>query len=199
MTSEEALLFRATLKEELLEAWRTLKGAHPDEHFYCFGMDIGACAEYLIVTASSEEGLTRVANEYVASAGGDLAQRKTSLRWSTGDSPYQDRAQIFLSRSRALRDAGPDPYDDSPESDAWWTLVFDAAARGLAELDREGAFGAELERTRLVLSIWGDQSDEEKLDFVRSLNPPDVAARFARELDEGHRAFKALSKAPRRE
>ena len=162
-------------------------------------MDIGACAEYLIVTANSEEGLTRVANEYVARAGGDLAQRKTSLRWSTGDSPYQDRAQIFLSRSRALRDAGPDPYDDSPESDAWWTLVYDAAAQGLAELDCEGAFGVELDARASSSASGGDQSDEEKLDFVRSLNPPDVAKRFARELDQENKAFEALSKAPRRE
>jgi hypothetical protein len=91
-----------------------------------------------------------------------------------------------------LREAGPDPYDDSPEADAWIALVYDAAVEGLAGLDREGVFGSDLERSRLVLSIWGDQSDEERVAFARSLNPPAVAARFARELEEGNLAFEAM-------
>jgi hypothetical protein len=186
VTDIDAALFRATLKEELLEAWRALKAAHPDEHFYSFGVDIGACAEYFIVTASTEEGLVKAAARYVGQYGGDLAQQRIALRWSTGDSPLQDAEQVFLSRSRALRAAGPDPYDDSPEADAWYTLVHDAAVQGLAGLDREGAFGSDLERAHLVLSIWGgDQPDEERIDYARALNPPAVSARFARELEEG--------------
>src|SRR3954453_17523132 len=70
VTAIDAPLFRATLKEELLEAWRALKAAHPDEHFYSFGVDIGACAEYFIVTASTEEGLAQVAARYVEKDGG---------------------------------------------------------------------------------------------------------------------------------
>ena len=188
-------LFRATFKVELLEAWRALRAAHPRQCFYSFGVDIGACAECFLVTASTEEGLVEVADRYVEKGGGDPEQQRISLRWSTGDSPLQDRDQMFLSRSRAQRAVGPDPYDDSPEADAWFALVHDAAVQGLAELDREGAFGTNLERARLVLSIWGDQSDEERLAFVRSLNSPAIAERFARELEEGNRAFEALSKA----
>ena len=63
MIAEEALLFRATLKAELLEAWTTLKAAHPGEHFYSFGVDIGSCADYFVVTASTEEGPGRKAIE----------------------------------------------------------------------------------------------------------------------------------------
>lgn len=186
MTVIDAPLFRATFKEELLEAWRALKAAHPDEHFYSFGVDIGACAESFIVTASTEEGLARVVARYVEADGGDPAQQRIALRWSTGDSPLQDSEQVFLARSRALRAAGPDPYEDSPEAEAWYALVHDAAVQGLADLDREGAFGADLERAHLVLSIWGgDQPDEERIDYARSLNPPSVAARFARELEDG--------------
>jgi hypothetical protein len=181
-------------KEELLEAWRALRAAHPEERFYSFGVDIGACAEYLLVTASTEEGLARVADRYVEERGGNPAQQRIALRWSTGDSPLQDREQVFMSRSRTLRETGPDPYDDSPEAEAWIALVYDAAVQGLAGLDREGAFGSDLERARLVLSIWGDQPGEERIAFARALNPPAVAARFARELEEGNRAFEAMPK-----
>jgi hypothetical protein len=195
VTGIDSPLFRATLKEELLQAWRALKAAHPDERFYSFGVDIGACAEYLLVTASTEEGLARVADRYAEKSGGDPARQRVALRWWTGDSPLQDTEQVFLSRSRALREAGPDPYEDSSEADAWIALVYDAAVQGLAGLDREGAFGSDLERERLVLSIWGDQPDEERLAFARALNPPAVAARFAHELKEGNLAFKAMPRA----
>lgn len=194
MTGIDAALFRATLREELLEAWRALKAAYPNEHFYSFGVDIGACAEYLLITASTEEGLTRAADTWIEERGGDRGQLRVMLRWSTGDSPLQDTKQVFLSRSRSLREAGPDPYEDSPEANAWFELVYDAAVQGLADLDREGVFGSGIERARLVLSIWGDQPDEERLDFARGLNPPDVTVRFARELEEGNLAFEAMAK-----
>jgi hypothetical protein len=45
-----------------------------------------------------------------------------------------------------------------------------------------------------VIGIWcGDQEDEERVEYVRALNPPGVVERFARELEEGNDAFFALS------
>jgi hypothetical protein len=187
-------LFQATLKEEIREAWRTLKAAHPSEHFYSFGLYTAACAEYLMVTAGTEEGLSLVTETYVQKYGGDPALRRVSLRWFQGDSPLHLEGEDLLPRSTALRDAGPDPYDDSPEGQAAVTLVFETAVAVLSELDREGTFGSDAERSALVLGIWiGDQSDEERIDFVRALNPPPVTARFVCELDEGMKAFVALS------
>jgi Domain of unknown function (DUF4303) len=61
--------------------------------------------------------------------------------------------------------------------------VFDVAVQSLQQLDREGTFGEGLERAQLVLGIWkGDQSDEERVEFVSLLNPRTVAERFAREI-----------------
>jgi len=197
MTLATEDLFRTTLKDELLEAWKALRAEHPGERFYSFGVDIGACAEYMIVTASTDEGLAQTVARYVDKEGGDPAEHETALRWSTGDSPLQDVAQRFLSRARELRNAGADPNDESPEAEAWITLAFEAAAQGLAALDSQGVFGTDLERSRLVLSIWGDQPDEERLSWVRSLNPPRVADRFARELEQGNEAALALWKARR--
>ncbi len=63
----------------------------------------------------------------------------------------------------------------------------------LGELDREGLFGAGTERERLVLSIWeGDQSNRSRYDFAKALNPPTVAARFGRELNDAARAYDRL-------
>src|SRR5512142_1979091 len=103
--------FRSTLEAEVLEAWLTLKDARPDERLYSFGVDIGACAEYFVVTASTEEGLLQVADRWAEARGGDPARVRVALRWSTGDSPLQDSEQRFLRRSRTLRQQGPDPYD----------------------------------------------------------------------------------------
>jgi len=61
--------------------------------------------------------------------------------------------------------------------------VFDVAIQSLQQLDREGTFGEGLERAQLVLGIWkGDQSDDERVEFVGLLNPRTVAERFAREI-----------------
>jgi hypothetical protein len=187
-------LFARTLTDELREAWRALRAAHPGERFYSFGFYTAALAEYLMVTASSEEGLSRVTAEYVQRDGGDPELRRASLRWSPGDSPLHLEGEGLLPRSTALRDAGPDPYEDSPEADETVSLVYEEAVKGLVALDREGAFGTGEARSRIVLGIWcGDQSDEERVEFARALNPPEVVDRFARELEEGVKAFFALS------
>jgi len=48
-----------------------------------------------------------------------------------------------------------------------------------------------------VLSIWeGDQSDESRLAFAKSLNPPSVVARFGREMHEGAQAYDRLYHGP---
>ena len=194
MPAIDRTLFRTTLTGELREAWRTLKAAHPRERFYSFGLYTAALAEYLMVTASTEEGLSLVTNRYVQKYGGDPVLRRVSLRWFPGDSPLHLEGGGLLPRSTALRDAGPDPYDDTPEAEAAVSLVFETAVEVLGSLDREGLFGSNAERMELVLGIWiGDQSDEERIDFARALNPPSVTARFARELDEGVKAFFQLS------
>jgi hypothetical protein len=185
--------FRMTLTEEVRKAWATLRAAHPGERFYSFGIYTAPRAEYLMVTASTEEGLARATAECVRKYGGDPALRAVSLRWSPCDSPLHSEGEL-LPQSTALRDAGPDPYEDSPEADGAVALVFELAVEALAELDRLQVFGPEAERSDLVLGIWaGDQTDEDRIAFVRALNAPVLAERFARELEEGSRAFFALS------
>jgi hypothetical protein len=180
MAAIDAKRFRATLTDELRAAWRALRGAHAGERFYAFGLYTAPCAEYLMVTASSEEGLARATAAAVGKRG--------------GDPPLHAEGDGLLPKSGALRDDGPDPYDDSPEGEAAVKLVFDSAVAALRELDREGLFGAGAEREALVLGVWyGDQPDEERVKYARLLNPGPVADRFERELAAGDEAFNALS------
>ena len=194
MSSIDAQLFRTTLLEEFRAAWQTLREKHSTEHFYSFGLYTASGAEYLMVTASTEEGLSSATERYLARQGGDPTLMRTCLRWSFCDSPLHEEGMDLLPRSDALRTSGPDPYECSAESEEAITLVFETAVDVLKQLDGENVFGTEFERSRLVLGIWmGDQSNEDRIAFARRLNPKHIANRFAKELEEGYQACTQLS------
>ena len=174
---------KTTMLAELRAAWASLRGRHPGERFYSFGLYATDLADYLMVTASTEEGLSEVTQRYMTRTGRDATVQRAALRWSPADSPLHAEGDGLLTESDRLRQAGPDPYDDTPEADEAVSLVFDVAIQSLQQLDREGTFGEGLERAQLVLGIWkGDQSDDERVEFVGLLNPRTVAERFAREI-----------------
>jgi hypothetical protein len=186
-----------TMRAELRAAWATLRGRHPGERFYSFGLYTTDLAEYLSVTASTEEGLSEVTQRYVTRNGGDPAAQRLSLRWSPCDSPLHGEGEALLGETARIRRAGPDPSDDTPEADDANALIFDVAIQALRQLDAEGVFGQGLERAQLVLGIWkGDQSDEERIEFASLLNPRAVAERFAREIADSSRAFVDMGAGP---
>ena len=192
-------LFRETLLTEFRLAWRTLRDAHSREHFYSFGLYTAPGAEYLMVTSSTEEGLSAVTEKYVASEGGDRILTRASLRWSPCDSPLHKEGESLLPKSELLRTRGPDPYDDTVEADEAIALVFDVSVNVLQQLDSENIFGGDLERSKLVLGIWmGDQSDEDRIAYASCLNPSSIVQQFSKELAEGYDAFTRLSQQKRR-
>jgi len=189
-------LFQATLRDELEAAWHSLKAAHPDERFYSFGVYTTDVVDYLMVTASTEQGLERATAAYVQKFGGDPALRRAALRWSLGDSPLHAEGEGLLAKSDALRLEGPDPYADTAEAEAVLAAVYEDAIGALKLLDRRGVFGVADEREKLLLGIWkGDQSDEERVEFARLLNDAASVERFGRELEAGDQAFDELSRA----
>jgi hypothetical protein len=54
-----------TMLVDLRAAWATLRGHHPGERFYSFGLYTTDLADYLMVTTSTEEGLSAVTERYV--------------------------------------------------------------------------------------------------------------------------------------
>jgi len=137
----------------------------------------------------------------------DPALQRQALRWSPCDSPLHEAGSGLLPRSNAIvqaldlegRWSADDELDDEAFDDALENgdpqvdEVFRVVQQVLKELDLEGLFGHGPERHRLVLSVWqGDQSNESRYAFAKALNPPSVAARFGREMNDGAHAYDRL-------
>ena len=215
MPEFDSTLLLATLRTELRAAWATIHAAHAQDQLYGFGVYTTDAASYLMVTAFSEAGLEAGVASYLASKRGkgqDAALQRETLRWSPCDSPLHEAGEDLLPESDALvqeLDAGggdeedgededdfdedDDDFDESDETDPALAAVFDVAVQALQEMDHDGLFGVGAERERLVLCVWkGDQSNVERYEFAKALNPPAVARRFGEEMNAGLRAFYKL-------
>src|SRR5882762_9725479 len=94
-----------TMRAELRAAWATLHGRHPGERFYSFGLYTTDLAEYLSVTASTEEGLSEVTQRYVTQTGHDPGAQRLSLRWSPCDSPLHAEGEPLPAETSRIRGA----------------------------------------------------------------------------------------------
>src|SRR5258708_12718859 len=107
---------KTTMLAGLRAAWASLRGRHPGEQFYSFGLYTTDLADYLMVTASTEEGLSEVTQRYVTRTGRDATVQRAALRWSPADSPLHAEADWLLAETHRLRQPGPSPYHDNPDS-----------------------------------------------------------------------------------
>lgn len=134
----------------------------------------------------------------------DPTLARQSLRWSPCDSPLHELGSGLLPKTDEIvqeldvegrwaddADLDDDEFEEACETpDPDVEKVFRVIVQVLADLDREGVFGTGAERERLVLSVWqGDQSNLSRFEFAKALNPPAVAARFGREMNEGLVAY----------
>ena len=191
----------ATLKDATRQAFADLRRQHPQERLYAFALYTNDVGQYIVPSANTEEGLARHAAQAARRDGIADELHRASLRWSPCDWAYHADASLvpfFAGVERLLSD-GPDPYDLDDEACAQQVGgVFETCLTVLAELDAEGVFGRGQARAALVINLlMGDQSDAERLERARRLNPPATYAHFAQELEDGHRAF-ARRSAPRR-
>ena len=214
MPELDSSLLLSTLRTELRGAWATLAAAHAQDGLYGFGVYTTDAASYLMVTAFSEAGLAQSVADHVGSKRGrdtDPELQRASLRWSPCDSPLHEEGSGLLPASDRIvqaldaeggdadEDADDDDFDGEDDEDDYFDdeqqdpavgEVFRIAVQVLQEMDRDGLFGSGAERERLVLCIWkGDQSNVERHDFAKALNPPAVARRFGQEMNAGIRAF----------
>ena len=124
-----------------------------------------------------------------------------SLKWSPCDSPLHERGsgllpgadRIVHARILARDEEDAELDDDALQDDDDDTSareVFQVAVQVLQEMDRDGVFGMGAQRDLLTLCIWkGDQSNVERYEIAKMLNPPSVAKRFGEEMNLGIRAF----------
>jgi len=98
-----------TMLAELRAAWASLRGRHPCERFYSFGLYTTDLADYLMVTASTEEGLSEVTQRYVTQTGRDATALRATLRWSPPDSPLLDSHIRNVTRHHPRSQTGARP------------------------------------------------------------------------------------------
>jgi hypothetical protein len=164
-----------TLLAATRQALIVLRDEHPDERLYAFGLFTSPGAEYVTVTANSEEGLKR--------RSGGMAM--SPLRWSPCDWEYHDLGEgpLWDQVANLLPDYSGVRLP-AEQMEAHLESVFDTCIQVLRDLDAEGLFGEGPERERIVLNLWmGDQGDDERLELASLLNPPSVCQRFAREME----------------
>src|SRR3954452_10620723 len=99
------------MRADARAAWEYLRGKYPTEKFYAFGFYTSELGTYFGAFACGEEGLTRVAEKYVADGTCRTVEKaRTELRWSIPDSPYHAEVTGMDERTKAVLAARPDPY-----------------------------------------------------------------------------------------
>ena len=215
MPELDSPLLLSTLRTELRAAWATIHDTHASEQLYGFGVYTTDSASTLMVTAFSEAGLAASVAHSLAGRRGqgrDPELQRATLRWSPCDSPLHGEGESLLTESDRLvqelelegagDDDDADDFDEDLDDDDFLEdedldpavdAVFAIAVEVLQDMDRDGLFGSGAERERLVLCIWkGDQSNVERYEFAKLLNPPPVTKRFGEEMNAGLRAFYKL-------
>ena len=173
---------KSTLCEAVYEAWNAFKQEYPRDKVYGLGLYSSEVAGYIGMTVFSEEGLDAVASEYAVRSGRELESEKPALKWSPCDSPHHMWCEELFDKAQEVLDAAPDPYDDDTNNEERVVGAFEVFVDVLRTLDTEGTFGSG--RSTMVLSVWvGDQSDEERIDYVQRLNPLELVERFEAELE----------------
>jgi hypothetical protein len=174
------------LTADLRDAWAATTRLVGEQQVYGFGPYTHLDASYFVGTCSSEQGLLASARACVAGDERELAATVARLRWSPCDSPLHCTIGDFV-RSCAVLDVLEDVDEQVAEQ------VFEAALIALETLDGAGVFGSGAQREALTLGLWmGDQSDEQRLAYVRRLNPPEVARRFEFEQEAARAAWQTL-------
>ncbi len=206
-------LLLTTLRTELRAAWARLQSDHGAEGLYGFGIYTTSELSYLNVTAFSNAGLDKVTERYVTATehfkGKDRTLIHESLRWSPCDSPLHEIGCEMLPETAKLiqcldpaleenQELSGDDEDDDDFDDEWWDprvlKSFDLCIQALQEMDAEGLFGTGEMRESFVLCLWkGDQSNIERYEHAKKLNPASVTKRFGEQLNAGIRAhYKAM-------
>jgi WD40 repeat protein len=166
-------------------AFTQARELHPDESFYCYALYSDAFAAYILPTCCSEEGLRRVASRYAEEFGGTVAEKAEDLRWNPPDWPHHMLGEEHFAEVLGLLESRGDPWQrDDDGLDAEIDARFEACFRALTLLDAEGFFGQGAERDQVIVTVLqGDQSDRNRLENARRLNPPAAVTRLECYLD----------------
>ncbi len=185
------------------KGFHLLKDRHTGETFYCFAFYSHGSHSFLYPAASTEEGLSHVAQSYIDTYPDrygrfTLAEMRTRLRHSIADSPlndpplilpvFQEICDLAEARSTGLFEVWSQLSNEYGEDRAFeWVEPHDkkfleTCFAVLRQLEKEGMFGTQQDRERVILNfLTGDQSSQELLTYAAVLNPPHIVERYRTE------------------
>ncbi len=190
------------LEDELylhgLASFRRIRETHPKDTFYCFAFFTNGEFNYVAVTASTDEGLENVAQEYKKKPSYkamSLEDLRIDLKWSPCDSPLHGKAEDVLTALDPLMkgvaaelDRRFGLKDDGKSSDKFAAQVSACFANALKRMDAKSVFGNGDDRKRVVVNLlMGDQSDEDRITFAERVNPPEAVKMLKHNLEAASR------------
>jgi hypothetical protein len=205
--------------EKLLNASRvgfqSLKDRHRNETFYCFAYYSHGSYSFLYSAASTEEGLTRVAQNYIDEypqwySKATLDEMRVDLRHNIADSPlmadmplisplFEEICELAYARHIRLHEIWSQVADAHGYDEAFDLIephqqqFLETSISALRRLDKEGMFGVGGVREHVVLNfLTGDQSEYEMLTNAAAVNPPHIVERYKTELQAGWAMSKVI-------
>ena len=182
------------LYEHGVKAIERIRAARPNDTFYSFAFFTSGEFAYAFMTAASYEGLDEVVASYMEKPNyrdDDPVKRRQSLKWSPADSPLHRLCAEFDKGLAKVMDKVCNEFLKLEEDDeeAFISQVETALLGALRRLDDEHRFGCPRERSGIVLNLLkADQRTEERLEFARELNLPEIVTRYATEMAEPYGA-----------
>ncbi|MDB6024923.1 MAG: hypothetical protein JWM68_1146 [Verrucomicrobiales bacterium] len=144
------VLLRAAFQTDLAACWQHARSLHPDETPYAFVLYGLEGIPHLYPHVLTEEGLTRVAQRYLADGHYDtLDEARKALRYSMADSPYAAELEDKLPNVDALLE----PIEEDLEEEDGYGLLARSAIAAFTVLAKKGTFGQGKPREHLLLMI----------------------------------------------
>lgn len=200
------------------QGFQLIKERYPNESFYCFAFYSHGDRSFIYTAASTEEGLTRVAQRYIKDypqwyGQATLEEMRAQLRHSVADSPvhepqlieplFQEINDLLWTRSDMLFEIWSRLADEigyekafnlrAPHDQQFLNVCFAV----LKKLDAEGVFGKGPIRQNVVLNfVMGDQSEEKMLSYAAEVNPVYIVQRYQAELEVGYQMYEQIRQKP---
>ncbi len=184
--------FTQTLYKESKAAFLKIIDEQKSDKIYSLALyNSGDDWGYLFPTVATEAGLDFVAGKYKKNKyyqDKSISSLKQELRWSPCDSPvheeYVSELHITEELLRPISELMFELYENDKEgdSDEIHNRLVAICLKVLRQLENDGVFNS-IDRNAFTLNLLnGDQTDEERLERAKALNPKGVYKIYEREI-----------------
>lgn len=178
VTSEEIV---SSLVKDITATWKWYTSKHDAKRVYAFFLETSETGGGVNAAIASEDSLDSFATECLDSYGGSLAKAKADLRWAGPENGWLQADDKYFRASNKLFDQGFDcgllDYFDGKTQEY--------AIEALKLFTSSNDFVDAKTRENIVVGICntgGDNSDEQLLEWAKTLNSKKVLDRLKKEL-----------------